>query len=191
MKKDRMLLFVALAVVLACGFCGYQAVAQDLAGEAQARVITIGHITGAAIPLASGGMFQGITGFGINPPVAGDWPCFGGATDCSGIAAGGLVIGTPLQVWSKSCSGCGQIYWTVQTTSATGSANITATISQGSPAKAIFKFSGNVGTVPANVIDVISVGPVSFTGAAGAATISVSTTIGATTVKGGEHIVLH
>jgi hypothetical protein len=194
MTKVRALLFTAVAVVLACGICGQQALAQeDLAGGAQISAIAIGHITDrSAEPAASAGMYQGITAMGPNPPVSGDWPCFGGST-CSNVVAGGLVIGEPEQVWSKGCSGCGQIYYTFQTTTATGTANVTVTVTQGSPAKTLFKFSGPLsGTVAKNVIEAVAIGPVSFTGGvAGAATINVSTTIGTATIKGGAKIVLH
>ena len=192
MTKVRMLLFTALAVVLACGICGQQALAQDLAGDAQISAIAVGHITDVSPEVAtSPGMFQGITGMGPNPPASGDWPCFGGSANCAGVAAGGLVIGEPEQVWSKTCSGCGQIYYTFQTTTANGTATVTITVTQGSPAKTLFKTKGSF-AVAKNVIEVISVGPVSFTGGvAGAATIQATTTIGTATIKGGAKIVLH
>ncbi len=105
--------------------------------------------------------------------------------------AGGLVIGTPEQVWTKSCSGCGQIYYTFQTTTATGTATFTITVTQGSPVKTLFHYSFT-GSVAKNSIEVISVGNVSFAGAvAGAATINVATTIGTATIKGAAKIVLH
>jgi hypothetical protein len=192
MTKVRMPLFIALAVVLACGICGRQALAQDLAGDAQVRAIAVGHITDVSPDATSPGMYQGITGMGPNPPASGDWPCFGGSTDCAGIMAGGLVVGTPEQIWSKSCSGCGQIYYTFQTTTATGTATIAVTVTQGSPATTIFSYSGLIGTIAKNVVEVVEVGPVSFTGGvAGAATIDVSTTIGTVTIKGAAKITLH
>jgi len=127
-----------------------------------------------------------------NPPATGDWPCFGGGSNCASIAAGGLVIGVPVQVWPKSRSGCGQIYSTFQTTTATGTGNVTVTVTQGSPAKTIFKISGSIGTVLGNTIEALNVSGVSFTGAvAGAATINVSTKIGLVTIKGAARIVLH
>jgi uncharacterized protein (DUF983 family) len=191
MTKVRTLLFTALAVVLACGICGQQALAQeDRAGDAYGSVIAIGHVTDASPDVTSPGMYQGITAMGPNPPVSGDWPCFGGST-CSNVVAGGLVIGTPEQVWTKSCSGCGQIYYTFQTTTATGTATFTITVTQGSPVKTLFHYSFT-GSVAKNSIEVISVGNVSFAGAvAGAATINVATTIGTATIKGAAKIVLH
>ncbi|HXM40704.1 MAG TPA: hypothetical protein VN924_05595 [Bryobacteraceae bacterium] len=189
MTKVRALLLTALALVLACGIFSPQALAQDLAGDAQTTAIATGHVTDAAPDATSPGMYQGIVGMGPNPPAKGDWPCFGGSTDCSGVAKYGLVIGEPEQVWSKSCSGCGQIYYTFETTTATGTAAFTVTVTQGSTT--IFKYSGST-SVSNNVIEVISVGPVTFTGGvAGAATISVSTTIGTATIQGGAKIVLH
>jgi hypothetical protein len=185
-----MLLFAALAVVLAGAICGQPALAQDLAGDAHGSMIAIGHITDALPDATSPGMFQGIVGMGPNPPVAGDWPCFGGST-CSNVVAGGLVIAEPEQIWTKSCSGCGQIYYTFQTTTATGTATFTITVTQGSPAKTLFQYSFT-GSVAKNQIHAISVGPVTFTGGvAGAATINVATTIGTATIKGGAKITLH
>jgi len=128
----------------------------------------------------------------LHPPASGDWPRFAGATACASIAAGGLVIGVPEQVWTKSCSGCGQIYYTFQTTTATGTANVTVTVTQGSPAKTIFKVSGSIGTIAKNVIEAVDVTGVSFTGGvAGAAIITATTNIGTATIKGSARIVLH
>ncbi|MGA3041867.1 MAG: hypothetical protein ABSF54_13855 [Bryobacteraceae bacterium] len=193
--KIRALLLTALAVVLACAICGRPALAQDLAGDAQMTAISIGHIPDASadgLPdTTSPTLFQGIVGMGPNPPAKGDWPCFGGNTDCSSVAKNGLVIGEPEQVWSKSCSACGQIYYTFQSTTGTGTANIAISVTQGTPATAIFKFTGTE-SVSANVIEIISVGPVTFTGGvAGPATINVSTTLGSTVIKGSAKIVLH
>jgi hypothetical protein len=157
--------------------------------------IAIGHIPDAPLDpspdTTSPGMYQGIVGMGPNPPAKGDWPCFGGGTDCASVAKYGLVIGEPEQLWSKSCSACGQIYYTFQTSTATGTASIAITVTQGTPATTIFKFTGTE-TVSSDVIEVISVGPVTFTGGvAGAATINVSTTIGTEVIKGSAKIVLH
>ena len=194
MTKVRMFLFSALAVVLACGICGQPALAQDLAGGAHGSAISIGHIPDASADASpdatSPGMFQGIVGMGPNPPVAGDWPCFGGST-CSNVVAGGLVIAEPEQIWTKSCSGCGQIFYTFQTTTATGTGTFTVTVTQGSPAKTLFQYSFT-GSVAKNTIEAISISNVSFTGGvAGAATINVATTIGTATIKGGAKITLH
>src|ERR1035441_7345839 len=104
MTRVRTLLFTALAVILACGICGQQALAQeDRAGDAYGSVIAIGHVTDASPDVTSPGMYQGITAMGPNPPVSGDWPCFGGST-CSNVVAGGLVIGTPEPGLAKKSS---------------------------------------------------------------------------------------
>ena len=194
MTKVRTLLFAALAVVLACGICGQQALAQeDLSGEGYGTLISIGRIPDApagAIPDVSPGMYQGIVGMGPNPPASGDWPCFGGNTACTSIAAGGLVVAEPLQVVLKACSGCGQIYYTFETTTASGTGTFTFTVTQGSPAKTLFHKSFT-GTVAKNNIYAIAWTGVTFTGGvAGAATISVSTKIGTATIKGAARIVL-
>ena len=192
-KKVRMLLFIALAVVLAYGICGQPALAQDLAEDADVSVVSIGHITDASPDATSPGMYQGIVAMGPNPTVAGDWPCFGPTTDCAGIVKGGLVIGEPEQLWTKSCSACGQIFYTFQTTTATGTANIVVTVTQGTPATTIFRYSGALsGTIAKNSVVAVGVGPVTFTGGvAGAATINVATTIGTATIKSGAKITLH
>src|ERR1019366_7626270 len=107
MTRVRTLLFTALAVVLACGICGQQALAQeDRAGDAYGSVIAIGHVTDASPDVTSPGMYQGITAMGPNPPVSGDWPCFGGST-CSNVVAGGPRPGPPRQGLAKNGSGLG------------------------------------------------------------------------------------
>ncbi len=70
-------------------------------------------------------LFQLSEGFGTLPPLDSggidEWPCFGGgaSADCSTIASGGVVIGTPFYTWSLSAcdantpssTNCGQIFW--------------------------------------------------------------------------------
>ena len=74
-------------------------------------------------PLLATKLFQLSQGFGALPPVDGqgfdEWPCFAGSADCSSIASGGVVIGTPAYTWSlancdannPNASACGQIFW--------------------------------------------------------------------------------
>jgi hypothetical protein len=60
--------------------------------------------------------------FGALPPASSsDWPCFGGDSECSSIASGGLVIGAPAFTWSlvncdakakRDTAPCGQLFWT-------------------------------------------------------------------------------
>src|ERR1039457_7679012 len=111
MTRVRTLLFTALAVVLACGICGQQALAQeDLAGDAYGSVIAIGHVTDASPDVTSPGMYQGITAMGPNPPVSGDWPCFGGAT-CSHVVAGGLALRPPQPGLAEKRFRCGPAHF--------------------------------------------------------------------------------
>jgi hypothetical protein len=67
------------------------------------------------------------SGFGILPPVDGggndEWPCFpnqnANGADCSAIATGGVVIGTPAYTQSlancdnsgSTYAACGQVFW--------------------------------------------------------------------------------
>ena len=192
MIVDRKWLLLPVTLLAALGICGRQAVAQDDQGQVQARIITLGHITALAEPQSGPGFYQGIVAMGPPPPVSGDWPCWAGSPQCSSVPLGGLVIGMPEQVWSKTCKSCGQIYWTLQSTTAANSAIATVTVTQGSPATTIYSFTEPLGMIGANTISAILIGPVSFTNAvAGTATINVSVAIGATTVKGSAKIVLH
>jgi hypothetical protein len=122
MTKSRLFLVLALTIV-AFSVCGQQALAQH---HLQAR--TMPGVQPAGInPDATLLLFQLIQGMGVLPPVDGGgndaWPCFPNANangaDCSQIAAGGVVIGTPAYSWSfTNCDGntttspaCGQIFW--------------------------------------------------------------------------------
>jgi hypothetical protein len=188
MLKIRVLLFSALAVVLAFGILGQQALAQDAAGNQAFHATAIGHPSPGSTDAATPGMFQGITAMGPNPPAAGDWPCFAGNTACSAIASGGLVVGVPVQVWPVA-SANGQIYWTFETTTSAGTAKVSVKVTQG--ATTILSVKGKIPGIAANSIYSIDLTGASFTGAvAGPATITTSTKIGTTTIKGTAKIVL-
>jgi hypothetical protein len=118
MKKSRPFQVAAsLAIVVFC-LCGQQALAQH---HLQAHVIPgMGVGNGPNVtPL----LFQLSAGMGVLPPLDGggadQWPCFGGSPDCSTIAPGGVVIGTPAYTQSlANCDGntptspnCAQIFW--------------------------------------------------------------------------------
>ena len=80
--------------------------------------------TSPGIPSAGPGLYGIIADFGVLPPSdSGDWPCYAGGSECSTIAAGGLVIGAPNFYWSlaacdaksdKDTSACGQLFWLYQ-----------------------------------------------------------------------------
>jgi hypothetical protein len=129
MMKIRMIMFAALAVIVAFGVCGQQAQAQNsrttlsVVGKAPTHPVT---------PDASPSLlYQGVTTMGVLPPADPNgnayWPCFTGggsnpnSADCSTIPAGGVVFGFPVYTWPlTSCTGvsstapCGQVYWTFE-----------------------------------------------------------------------------
>jgi hypothetical protein len=138
---------------------------------------------------AAPGMFQGIVGVGQNPPDPGDWPCYGGGPNCSAVALGGLVIALPTPVVSHLCNGCAEIFYTFQTTTASGTAKVSITVVQNKTT--IFSNSSSFPGVPAQFVDVITTGLVFNSSATtGPATIEVTTTIGKTKVTGKAAIYL-
>jgi hypothetical protein len=181
-----MFLLTALAVVLACGICVQQGLAQEddhQVGTGQLGVASMGALT-LGSDLAGVGLFQGIVAMGPNPATDGDWPCLAGGsgTGCAGIPSGGLVVGVPVQVWPLS-SANGQIYWTFETTTAQGKGHATVTVKQGSTV--ILSVSGALGTLAQNQIYAISLSGATFTGAvAGPATITVTTKVGTEKITG-------
>jgi len=186
MTKLRVLLFTALPLVLACGLCVQQGLAQEgdyQVGTGQFSMSGVGSLAPES-DLAGPGAFQGILAMGPNPATDGDWPCFAGGsgTGCAGIPAGGLVIGVPLQVWDLA-SANGQIYWTFETTTGKGKINVTLTVKQGMTV--ILSASGTVGTAAKNSIYSIALTGATFSGAvAGPATITATTKIGKEKITG-------
>jgi hypothetical protein len=187
MTKFRLLLLTALAVILACGICVQQGLAQEddlQIGTGQLSMASRGGVFAELEPAGSAGLFQGIVAMGPNPATDGDWPCFAGGsgTGCSGIPGGGLVIGVPVQVWPLA-SANGQIYWTYETTTAHGKVHATVTVKQGSTT--ILNVSGSLGTIAANQIAYIDLTGATFTGAvAGPAAITVTTKVGTAKITG-------
>jgi hypothetical protein len=127
MTKSRLFQVIGSLSIVVFFICSQPALAQH---HLQMRVVpgTGAHHPGVK-PLAGfDELFQLSTGFGALPPVDGggndEWPCFAASTnpnaaDCSQIAAGGVVIGTPAYTWSyAACDAntatspnCGQIFW--------------------------------------------------------------------------------
>lgn len=121
MTKLHLFTCAVLAVMIAVCAFGQPALAQEVrSGNFTVRAVP-GQI--GLGPLAPSLLFQLADGFGVAAPPDGSgnpqWPCFGGGTDCSTIAPGGVVIGTPAYTWSLSAcdqnSGsvppCGWIFW--------------------------------------------------------------------------------
>jgi hypothetical protein len=137
-----MFTFAALAVIVAFGISG-QAQAQGIVGQNPHLKLTVaGHIPPAegVTPDVNPPLVGGSLSLGVLPPTDGsgnpEWPCFGGDTDCSGIAAGGWVQGVPLVVWSKAdCKNtvCAQLLWWFQdnSTDTTDDLIITLEVKQG------------------------------------------------------------
>lgn len=181
---SRIRSFAFAALIAAFGSTAL-AVAQD--GHAH-MVQVVPH---TAVPDASTALNQGIVGVAYLPPVAGDWPCFGGDADCSSTAKGGMVIGTPIQNWSLAdCSvkgtTCGQIFWTFEDDSASGELLVSFTVKQGSTTIQAEK-PQNYGTITGSTgsIWVIDFPFGGLKGAvAGPATVTVSTTVGTTKISG-------
>jgi len=130
-------------------------------------------------------MYQGILGVGDNPPVGGStpsWPCVGGTGDpeCSKIAAGGVVFAAPYQLVPANANG--EVYWTFTTTTATGTARVKLTITQGATTIFTYNFTESVtanelwfGYVTGATLSNTTKGP---------ATVTVTTTVGGATITG-------
>ena len=109
MTKIRMLMFSAIAVIVALGVGGHPA----LAAAPQFHRSVIGHVPAQVNPdTTAPTIFQLVTNFGTLAPIDGsgnyEWPCLTGDAidwpDCSSIPAGGLVIGLP--TYTVSLANC-------------------------------------------------------------------------------------
>jgi hypothetical protein len=190
MTKFPIFLLAALAaIVLVSSQSALLAQSADRSGQnPEMRMYTIGHVEVTPDAKAPG-LFQGIVGTGPNPPDPGDWPCYGGGPNCSSVAVGGLVIGQPQPVVSHLCNGCAEIFYTFQTTTSSGTADISITVVQ--DGVTIFSNGYSFPGIPAESIQIITTG-VAFNSSAktGAATIEVTTTIGKKKVTGKAAIYL-
>jgi hypothetical protein len=187
MSKSRTFFQCAAALIAAFGICSQQELkAQEMAAPV-AHLVRVGQVD--ALPAdgfdAGAGMYQGIVLMGPNPPTLSPsptWPCFGGGGDseCSSLPAGGVIIPFPQQVFGPRF--VGEVVSTFSTTSATGTADITVTITEG--AATLFTYSSSV-SVAANGDWYIYLENVSFTGATkGTATLTVTTTVGTAIITG-------
>jgi hypothetical protein len=109
MTNIRTFMFAALAVIVAFGAGGRQALAE----APHFHLSVIGHVPAQVSPdPAAPTIFQLVTNFGTLAPIDGsgndEWPCYTGDPinwpDCSSIPAGGLVIGVP--TYTVSLANC-------------------------------------------------------------------------------------
>jgi hypothetical protein len=130
-------------------------------------------------------MYQGILGVGDNPPVGGStpsWPCVGGTGDpeCPKIAAGGVVFAVPYQLVPVNANG--QVYWTFSTTTASGTAQLKLTVTQGSTTILTYNFTESV---TANGVWFAEVSGATLSKTTkGAVTVTVTTTVAGKTITG-------
>jgi hypothetical protein len=208
---------LALFVAVACFVGGQQAIAQG-PHHLQARIVAGPHSNVSEAKKLE----QLSAGFGFLPPVDGsgndEWPCFpnqnANGADCSSIATGGVVIGTPAYTQSladcdnsgSTYSSCGQLFWFYEddTGNNTDDLVISVVVKQG--AKYILdtgSYSFGPNPFPAGSVVVISddtsFGTVGQTGPGngncagstetcvnpvkGAATVTITTTVGTSTIK--------
>ncbi len=189
MTKKCNILYAALAVAVAFGICGPKTLnAQDATAGPVGHLGQVGQIPvdPADTPDATAAtMYMGILGVTNNPPTGGatpSWPCVGGTGDpeCSSIAAGGFVVGFSYQLISTD--GNGQVYWTFTTTTATGTADFKLTVTQGKTTIFTYSFSDSV-TANGLWYAYVSGATLSKT-TKGAATVTVTTTVGGKTITG-------
>ncbi len=121
MTRLRFLSFAVLAVIVTLCAFGQPALAQSRNLNFTVHAVPADQFR-SGVPLAPL-LFQLSQGFGVAaPPDSGgnpQWPCFGGAADCSTITPGGVVIGTPAYTWplsacdqnTSSVPACGWIFW--------------------------------------------------------------------------------
>jgi hypothetical protein len=128
MTKSRIFqVFASLALVVFF-VCGQQAPASESRHHLQVRVVPGTQQSAVKAPTGFDELFQLSYGFGALPPLDGsgydEWPCDPSPAnpnypDCSNIASGGVVIGTPAYTVSLSAcnansptsTNCGQIFW--------------------------------------------------------------------------------
>jgi hypothetical protein len=194
-----MFVFTALAVIIALGACGQQALALDIAVRdgISASMTTIDHWVPNASPDAAAV---------VNGPVMWDSgalvpPCFAPTAPCTADPAGGVNVGYPLSFWPINGSGtncnnvtlqaCGQIDSFIESNTGKGEVSATITIKQGTTT--IFSYTASkLGTAKAGEIIAVSVAGIQLdaTAKAGTAVITVVTTVGKAKSTGTTTIVL-
>ncbi len=131
MKLRSLAVLVAFSTAV-FAFLSQQALAQEGHSDVRMRITPPSHPLElrTANAGADGVMVALIAGFSALPPTDGsgfdEWPCQptsgDNSADCSSIAAGGLVIGTPAYTWSyaacdadsSTSTNCGQVFWSYE-----------------------------------------------------------------------------
>jgi hypothetical protein len=148
MKKSSLSQVVTCLSIVGFLICAQQAIAQSR-HHFTARVVSGASVHRNGVQKFDE-LFQLASGFGALPPVDGggndEWPCFpnqnANGADCSQIATGGVVTGTPGYTFSyaacdansASSTNCGQIYWFYEddTNDNTDDLIVSITVKQGS-----------------------------------------------------------
>jgi len=199
MTKTRAFLYASLALFVALGVCGQQALAGDVGSHGETGIILTDHWTPGPVPEAAAAVLAGPVSFDVPPPSVGpppSWPCVAPKSPCTGDPAGGLLMGVPLQeapiTGTNNCTmvKCGQILAMFETTTATGAVSATITIKQGTTT--IFSGKAKGATAKANQVGLVYLNgaQLATTAVAGAATVTVTTTVGTTKVSGKTTIYL-
>jgi len=120
MTRIHTILLASLALILAFGVCVPQAQAEN--GHFGTAAIRVAAMPDAVPAVTSPLIQQGMTAMGPNPPTYGpppSWPCIPAAAPCSSDPAGGMLVATPEEVFTvtncESTAGCGELWWTFQT----------------------------------------------------------------------------
>jgi hypothetical protein len=141
MKNSRLLQVLACLAIVAFFVYGQPTLAQENPHHLQAHALPSTGLPFLA-PVESKKLEQLSSGFGVLPALGTDgkdnWPCFGGGSfpDCSSIAAGGAVIGTPAYTQSlTNCAddtttivACGQVFWFYEDDTGNNTAHLIASI---------------------------------------------------------------
>jgi hypothetical protein len=175
MTKSRLFQLASSTAMVALLVCGQHALAQESRLQIQAHALPAIDRGVSSNVVEKKILYQGASGFGILPPkdANGDdeWPCFpnpanANYADCSSIAAGGIVIGTPGHTQSlaacddntSTISNCGQIFWFYEddTGDSTDDLIVTITVKQGKNyiADVVYDFGPN--PFPAGSVVIIS-----------------------------------
>lgn len=209
MTKIRTILFATLALVMVFGVCSQQALAENHLQFHRYSIARGPVVSGGAVPNTTApAVLQGIVAMGplplTSPPDPDSWPCFAPNPPCTDDPSGGLLVGEPEELWSlASCNNasCGQIYWTFETGTGSGTLAVAVKVTQGTgtSAKTILALSGTLGSVAANTIEYIVVDGAGFgpsfcpscaAPVAGNATITTITKVGSVAAKGTRVITL-
>jgi hypothetical protein len=174
MTKTNTILFASLALILALGVCLPQALAADNL-RFHAATIRVPEMP-QAIPAAAAPLIQqGATAMGPTPPTTGvvngvqtgppSWPCFPTSAPCSSDPAGGYLGAIPQESFSittcevaynssNGTGGCGQLWWTFETSSAltcpTAGCPLSVAITAKEGSNTLYSLPlTNIGTIPA------------------------------------------